>query len=275
MSSESEARTAEPAEDQSQALTYSSYLGLDELLAAQRPRSEEHDEHLFIAVHQVYELWFKQLLHELAYLQRELEEGNGAPALGTLKRILTILKLVVAQIDVIETLTPMQFMSFRERLESASGFQSAQFREIEAVLGRRDRRVLRHYAEGSASYQRIEEALTRRSLYDSFLRYLSLAGYDVPAERLERDVTEPVEGSEGARHAILAAYRDDGEAAQVCERMVDLDEGFQEWRYRHVKMVERTIGDKMGTGGSPGARYLRSTLSRPSFPDLWDVRSEL
>jgi tryptophan 2,3-dioxygenase len=274
MRSETEARTAGAA-DHSQALTYSSYLALEELLGAQRPRSEEHDEHLFIAVHQVYELWFKQLLHELAYLQRELEEGNGPPALGTLKRILTILKLVVAQIDVIETLTPMQFMTFRERLESASGFQSAQFREIEAVLGRRDRRVLRHYPEGSEEYRRIDAALTRGSLYDSFVRYLSLAGYDVPGDRLERDVSAPVEESEGLRHAILAAYRDDGEAAQVCERMVDLDEGFQEWRYRHVKMVERTIGDKMGTGGSPGARYLRSTLSQPSFPDLWAVRSEL
>jgi tryptophan 2,3-dioxygenase len=275
MTSDTEARTTAPTGDHSQALTYSSYLALDELLGAQRPRSEEHDEHLFIAVHQVYELWFKQLLHELAYLQRELEDGNGPPALGTLKRILTILKLVVAQIDVIETLTPMQFMTFRERLESASGFQSAQFREIEAVLGRRDRRVLRHYPEGSEEYRRIEAALKRRSLYDSFVRYLSLAGYDVPSDRLEREVTAPVEGSEGARRAILAAYRDDGEAAQVCERMVDLDEGFQEWRYRHVKMVERTIGDKMGTGGSPGARYLRSTLSQPSFPDLWAVRSEL
>ena len=259
----------------SQALTYSSYLALDELLRAQRPRSEEHDEILFIVVHQVYELWFKVLLHEFAHLQRRLEEGRGSQALFTLKRVLTILKLVVAQIDVMETMTPTQFLSFRDRLESASGFQSAQFRELEAVLGRRDRRVLRHYAGESDSYRQIDAALTRRSLYDSFLRYLSLRGYDVPAERLERDVTAPVEESEGVRRAVLAAYRDDGEAAQMCERMVDLDEGFQEWRYRHVKMVERTIGDKMGTGGSPGGKYLRSTLSQPFFPDLWTVRSEL
>jgi tryptophan 2,3-dioxygenase len=125
--------------EESKALTYTSYLALDEILGAQRPRSDEHDEILFIVVHQVYELWFKELLHELAYLQRLLEEGRGSQALSTLKRILTILKLVVAQIDVIETLTPVQFLSFRDRLQSASGFQSAQFREVEAVLGRRDR----------------------------------------------------------------------------------------------------------------------------------------
>ena len=261
--------------EHSKSLTYTSYLALDELLGAQRPRSEEHDEILFIVVHQVYELWFKELLHELAYLQRLLEEGRGTQALSTFKRILTILKLVVGQIDVIETLTPVQFLSFRDRLESASGFQSAQFRELEAALGRRDRKVLRAYEEGSDAYRQIEAALGRRSVYDSFLRYLSVRGYEVPRDRLERDVTLPVEESEGVRAAILAAYRDEGEAAMVCERMVDVDEGFQEWRYRHVKMVERTIGDKMGTGGSPGAPYLRTTLSQPVFPDLWAVRSEL
>jgi tryptophan 2,3-dioxygenase len=259
----------------SKALTYTSYLALDEILGAQRPRSDEHDEILFIVVHQVYELWFKELLHELAYLQELLEGGRGPQALSTLKRILTILKLIVAQIDVIETLTPAQFLGFRDRLESASGFQSAQFRELEAVLGRRDRGVLAAYEEGTEPYRRIEAALGRPSLYDSFLRYLALRGYDVPADRLERDVTQPVEEAEGVHAALLAAYRDDGEAAQVCERMVDLDEGFQEWRYRHVKMVERTIGSRSGTGGSPGAKYLRTTLHQPMFPDLWSVRSEL
>jgi tryptophan 2,3-dioxygenase len=260
---------------ESKALTYTSYLALDEILATQRPLSDEHDEILFIVVHQVYELWFKELLHEMAYLQRLLEGGQGPQALSTLKRILTILKLVVAQIDVIETLTPAQFLSFRDRLESASGFQSAQFREIEAVLGRRDRKVLAAYEKGSEPYKRIGAALGRRSLYDSFLRYLAFRGYEISANRLERDVMLPAEESGDVQTAILAAYRDDGEAAQVCERMVDLDEGVQEWRYRHVKMVERTIGSRSGTGGSPGARYLHTTLNQPMFPDLWSVRSEL
>ena len=260
---------------QSKALTYTSYLALDEILGAQRPRSDEHDEMLFIVVHQVYELWFKELLHELAHLQVLLEEASGPQALGTLKRILTILKLVVAQLDVIETLQPTQFLSFRDRLESASGFQSGQFRELEAVLGRRDRSMLRAYEEGGDDFRRIEAALQRPSLYDSFMAYLSRRGYNVPGERLERDVSLPVEESAGVHAAILAAYRDDGEAAMVCERMVDVDEGFQEWRYRHVKMVERTIGSKPGTGGSPGAPYLHTTLNKPAFPDLWSVRSEL
>jgi tryptophan 2,3-dioxygenase len=261
--------------EQSKALTYTSYLALDEILGAQRPRSDEHDEILFIIVHQVYELWFKEFLHEFSHLQRLLEEGRGPQALSTLKRILTILKLVVAQIDTIETLTPVQFLSFRDRLESASGFQSAQFRELEAVLGRRDRSVLRAYEEGTEEHRRIEVALARPSVYDSFLRYLALRDYDVPREILERDVTLPVEEAEGVHAAVLAAYRDDGEAAQVCERFVDVDEGFQEWRYRHVKMVERTIGSRPGTGGSGGAAYLRTTLHNPFFPDLWSVRSEL
>jgi tryptophan 2,3-dioxygenase len=261
--------------DHRASLTYTSYLGLDEVLAAQRPRSGEHDELLFIVVHQVYELWFKQLLHEAAHLQRRLEDGDTPHALHTLKRMLTILKTIVAQIDVLETMTPRQFLAFRDRLDEASGFQSAQFRELEALLGRRDPGVLRHYARDSAEQARIAAAMARPSLFDSFLRYLAAQGYPVPAAALERNVTQALEPSEEVQRALLAAYRDDGEPAQVCERMVDLDEGVMEWRYRHVQMVRRTIGDKRGTGGSPGARYLATTLLQPAFPDLWAVRSEL
>jgi tryptophan 2,3-dioxygenase len=261
--------------DHAASLTYSSYLRLDEVLGAQRPRSQEHDELLFIVIHQVYELWFKQLLHEGARLQERLEDGDTAHALHTLKRILTILKTIVAQIDVLETMTPRQFTSFRDRLEAASGFQSAQFRELEALMGRRDATVLRHYAPDSVERQRIAAAMARPSLFDSFLHYLSTQGYDVPAEALERDVTQPLEPSPDVLAVLLAVYRDDGEPAQACERMTDLDEGVMEWRYRHVQMVRRTIGDKRGTGGSPGARYLATTLLQPAFPDLWAVRTEL
>ena len=261
--------------ERSPALTYASYLALDELLAAQRPRSEEHDELLFIVVHQVYELWFKQLLHELRHMQVRLEAGEGPRALHTVRRILTILKTVVAQIDVLETMTPRQFQAFRARLESASGFQSAQFRELEAVLGRRDPEMLAAYPEGSAARERIAAAMARRSVFHSFLGYLATQDLPVPPVALEADVRRSAEPSPGVQRAVLEAYRRDGEAAQMCERLVDLDEGVQEWRYRHVKMVERTIGDKMGTGGSSGAAYLRTTLFRPMFPDLWAVRSEL
>jgi len=257
------------------ALTYTSYLALDEILAAQRPRSDEHDELLFIVIHQVYELWFKQLLHELAHLQRRLEDGDTPHALHTLRRVLTILKVAVAQIDVLETMTPRQFLGFRDRLEASSGFQSAQFRELEAVLGRRDRRVVEHYPAGHEARGRIAAAMARQSLFDSFLRYLASQGYDVPAEVLARDVEWPAEPTSALQCVLLEVYRDDGEPAQVAERLVDVDEGVQEWRYRHVKMVERTIGTKSGTGGSPGAAYLRTTLSTPVFPDLWAIRSEL
>jgi tryptophan 2,3-dioxygenase len=257
------------------ALTYASYLRLDEVLGAQRPRSDEHDEILFIVIHQVYELWFKQMLHELRALQRRFEEGDGPHALHTLRRVRAILKTIVAQIDVLETMTPRQFASFRSRLESASGFQSAQFRELEAVLGRRDRHVLRHYPPDGEAHARIAAALERPSVFDSFLRYLAAHGYPVPAAALQRDVTTAIEPSEGVQDVLLAVYRDEGEPAHVCESLVDIDEGLQEWRYRHVKMVERTIGTKPGTGGSPGAKYLRTTLSKPVFPDLWAIRSRM
>ena len=257
-------------------LTYADYLHLDQLLNLQDPKSEpeEHDELLFIVIHQVYELWFKQLLHELAHLQRRLEDGDTSHALHTLRRVLTILKVAVAQIDVLETMTPRQFLGFRNRLDAASGFQSAQFRELEAVLGRRDASVVEHYPDG-ADRQRVAAAMARPSLYDSFLRYLRAGGYDVPADALARDVSRPLDTSGAVQQVLLAVYRDDGGPAQVAERLVDLDEGMQEWRYRHVKMVERTIGSKPGTGGSPGVSYLRTTLSHPVFPDLWAIRSEL
>lgn len=242
------------------ALTYSSYLHLDELLACQEALSDgpEHDELLFIVIHQVYELWFKVLLHETAHLQAALEAGETAVALGTMKRILTILKTVVAQVDVLETMTPLEFASFRGRLESASGFQSAQFRQLEAVLGRRDEGVLGDHPPGAAR-DAIAAAVAAPSLYDSFLRYMGLAGRP-PAE---------------VQDALVETYRSDPARASVCERMVDIDEGIQEWRYRHVKMVERTIGAKPGTGGSPGVEYLRSTLHHPAFPDLWAIRARL
>jgi tryptophan 2,3-dioxygenase len=261
--------------DYQASLTYSSYLALDDVLGAQRPRSDEHDEMLFIVIHQVYELWFKQLLHEGAQLQRRLEAGHTPHVLHTVKRMLTILKTIVAQIDVLETMTPRQFLAFRDRLDAASGFQSAQFRELEALLGRRDRGMLNHYAPDSAERARIAARMERASLFDSFLRYLATQDYAAPRAALERDVTQPLEESHAVQRVLLAAYRDEGEPAQVCERMVDLDEGVMEWRYRHVQMVRRTIGDRRGTGGSAGTGYLATTLLRPAFPDLWAVRTEL
>ncbi|GAA2212391.1 tryptophan 2,3-dioxygenase family protein [Nonomuraea monospora] len=255
-------------------LTYSSYLALDEILGAQRPVSDSHDETLFIVVHQVYELWFKQTLHEMAELQLELAGGFTAHAMRTLHRLLRIMKLAAAQMDVLETMTPAQFSAFRGKLGTSSGFQSAQFREIEAVLGRRDERILLGQPEGDPARDRIAAAMAKPSLYDSLITYLYLRGYEVPKDKLHRDVTEQLEPSEDLQSLLLRVYQDDTGAAQLCERMVDLDESIQEWRYRHLKMVERTIGARPGTAGSSGGGYLRASLA-PCFPDLWAIRSAM
>jgi tryptophan 2,3-dioxygenase len=243
------------------AVTYGSYLKLEELLSLQQPRSEgpEHDELLFIVIHQVYELWFKELLHEFDRVRRLLEADEPHRAQHTLKRILTILKVMVAQLDILETMTPLEFLSFRQRLEAASGFQSDQFRQIEFLLGKKSEQAIQRFPAGS----RAREALTRRlqepTLWDGFLLYLAREGYQVS------DV----------QRILIDIYRRDPKNAELCERLVDLDEGLQEWRYRHVKMVERTIGVKPGTGGSSGASYLRETIGDPLFPDLWEIRSRL
>jgi tryptophan 2,3-dioxygenase len=258
-------------------LTYSSYLKLDELLSLQRPLSEgpEHDETLFIVIHQVYELWFKEILHELDYLETLLARSDTPRALHTLRRVLTILKVVVAQIDVLETMTPLEFLSFRERLESGSGFQSFQFRELEFALGLKRPEAIARYPEGSEGRRRLEQRMARPTLWDAFLMYLAARGFAVPAASLARDVTAPVTATAELHPVLIDIYRRDPEASALCERLVDLDEGIQEWRYRHVKMVQRTIGTKRGTGGSPGAAYLLTTLDRPCFPDLWAIRTEL
>jgi tryptophan 2,3-dioxygenase len=259
------------------ALTYTSYLKLDELLALQRPRSDgpEHDEMLFIIVHQVYELWFKQVVHEVRHLRATLTAGESAGALAALKRILTILKTLVAQVDVIETMTPMSFNSFRARLEAASGFQSHQFRELEFLLGYKRPEIVNQHPAGSAARATLEKLLGEPGVFDAFLQYLVRQGHAVPAAILARDVRAPHKASVAVQDVLLEVYRRNDFAAQVCERLVDFDEGLQEWRYRHVKMVERTIGAKPGTGGSQGAAYLRETLFRPLFPDLWEIRSRL
>ena len=260
---------------QDKSLTYTSYLALEEILGAQRPNSDEHDEILFIVVHQVYELWFKQLIHELRYLQRMLEAGNDARAFATFKRVLTILKLVVQQLDVIETMTPVQFLDLPRAARvvlrlPVRPVPRARGDPRPARPGRADRvprgRARLREGEGGAGAAvrlRLVPALPGRTRATT-----------CPAEALERDVTQPVQESKGVQAALLQAYRDDGGPAQVAERLVDFDEGFMEWRYHHVKMVERTIGTRQGTGGY-GAEYLRSTLHKPFFPDLWAVRSEL
>ncbi|HKU42588.1 MAG TPA: tryptophan 2,3-dioxygenase family protein [Polyangiales bacterium] len=259
------------------ALTYGKYLQLERLLGAQQPLSTgpEHDEMLFIVVHQVYELWFKQILHELDRLRVTLDRAETHRALATLKRVLTIFKTLVAQIDILETMTPMSFLAFRDRLERSSGFESVQFRQIEFSLGHKRKSALEHYPEGSAERAQLERRMQERSVWDSFLGYLHAQGFELPAEVRQRDVQQAIEPSAAVQAALLSVYKSDALVSQLCERLVDLDEGVQEWRYRHVKMVERTIGTKAGSGGSSGAEYLKATLFKPLFPDLWAIRVQL
>jgi tryptophan 2,3-dioxygenase len=259
------------------ALTYASYLKVDELLSLQQPRSAgpEHDEMLFIVVHQVYELWFKELLHELDRVARLLTDDESHRASHALKRILTILKVMVAQLDILETMTPLEFLSFRERLAAASGFQSDQFRQIEFVLGRKTEPAIARFPEGSRARAALARRYREPTLWDAFLHYLAREGYPVPPGQLSRDVTAAIAPSEAVQRVLVDIYRGDTKNSELCERLVDLDEGMQEWRYRHVKMVERTIGAKPGTGGSMGAAYLRATLGQSLFPDLWDIRTRL
>jgi tryptophan 2,3-dioxygenase len=263
------------AENDSPAFTYGSYLKVDELLALQEPRSVEHDEILFIVIHQVYELWFREMLHELDRVTELLRQDMGDRAQHTLKRILTILKVLVAQVDILVTMTPLEFLTFRNRLAAASGFQSDQFRQIEFVLGVKSRASIERFGEGTRARAALEARWGAPTLWDAFLHYLRREGHDIPHAQLTRDVTTAIEPSPEVQEILIDVYQNDSRNSELCERLVDLDEGIQEWRYRHVKMVERTIGRKPGTGGSAGAEYLKSTVGRPAFPDLWEIRASL
>jgi len=258
-------------------LTYARYLKLDRLLELQEPQSSppEHDETLFIVIHQVYELWFKLLLHEFGKIDRNFSAGDLFGAIATFKRVRMVLKTLVAQIDILETMTPMSFLAFRNRLETASGFQSEQFRELEFLLGYKRPEMLKYQPPGSALHARLQKRLAERSLIDHFYDFLETRGVAIPGALRARDLTLPNEPDATIQDALLRLYRTQPDVSILLELMTDFDEGLQEWRYRHVKMVERTIGNQPGTGGSPGAEYLKASLFKPVFPDLWAIRSRV
>lgn len=257
------------------ALSYGSYLKVDELTALQCPRSDpaEHDEMLFIVIHQVYELWFRLLLHETEKARADFFANQLYEGLGTLRRIRTVLKTLVGQVDVLETMTPIQFASFRARLDMASGFQSAQFRELEFLLGHKRAAMLRFHPAQTPAHARLAQRLAEPSLHDALYALLAQRGVTVPDALLHKAPDAPTEPSPDLQAALADAYRRQPDLVLLLEELLDIDEGLQEWRYRHVKMVERTIGNKMGTGGSSGSHYLRQTLFTPLFPDLWALRS--
>ena len=258
-------------------LTYSRYLKLDQLLATQAPLSDpvQHDEMLFIVIHQVYELWFKLVLHEVDRCKQELSAGDLWGAIARFKRLRTILKTLVGQLDILETMTPLSFLAFRDRLETSSGFQSAQFRALEFAIGMKRPEMLAHYLSEGALHAELERRLRERSLMDHFYDFLATRGVPIPEALRSKDVTLPTQPDERIQAALVRLFRESPDVAILLELMTDFDEGLQEWRYRHVKMVERTIGNKKGTGGSTGAEYLRTTLFRPVFPDLWAIRQQL
>jgi len=258
-------------------LTYSSYLDIPALLSLQRPRSSppEHDEMLFIVIHQTYELWFKLLLHEIEKINRDFSAGDLYAAIATWQRARTIMKTLVGQLDILETMTPMSFASFRDRLETSSGFQSTQFRELEFLLGYKRPNVVKYLREEDAGFAAVMRRLHERSVVDHFYDFLSRQGVSVPGALRTRPPAEPTLPDADVQDAVLGLYKSRPDVAILFELMTDFDEGFQEWRYRHVKVVERTIGSKHGTGGSPGVEFLKMSLFKPVFPDLWAIRHRL
>ena len=265
-----------PPEPAPNTVTYGGYLKIQELLDLQQPLSEprHHDETLFIIIHQVYELWFKQLLHEMDAAVEAFGQGAVLRAHKIFRRVVAIQRVLNVQLTVLETMTPQDFNVFRSLLNPASGFQSAQCRELEAISGIKDPRFNKLHAADSDALARIERRLADATVYDAFLGLLITRGFDVPA-------TQPAFGSEDSER-IVAAMRTlymESEAHYdlylTCEHLIEYDELFQIWRFSHIKMVERTIGLKWGTGGSPGVPYLKSTLAKRFFPELWEVRTRL
>jgi len=269
-------------------LTYNNYLKVKELKTLQICESQpsHHDEPLFIIIHQTYELWFKLILHELDEVAALLEAGRARRALWFLKRIVSIMRLLVGQIHILETMTPQDFLGFRNLLNPASGFQSSQFREIEVACGLRDAALMEHFRNDEEAYASIKRRATSPSLQHHFYNLLRLRGFTMPEleetdvpRQLTPDDQKQSEQFENERVQELRKLYEEtekyGELYDIAESLVDLDEQIFLWRMHHVTVVERIIGFKRGTGGSEGVGYLRSTLTKRCFPDLWKVRTEI
>jgi tryptophan 2,3-dioxygenase len=261
-----ERRFGQLTEPSDELLTYGSYLKIPELLSLQQLRSDPavHDELLFIVVHQAYELWFKQLLFELESIRDRMFEGDAGRARHYLVRVHAIERVLIEHIEVLQSMSPQDFLAFRTLLTPASGFQSVQFRELEFISGLKDERYLKDVASEPNERTRLERRLAEPTLWDGFCALLETNGYPMPAD-----------GGEVRRVSLVAMARDHRELFAVSEGLLDHDESLSIWRYHHVLMVEREIGAKRGTGGSSGVDYLRTTLDKRCFPELWGLRSHL
>jgi tryptophan 2,3-dioxygenase len=264
--------------DLGSALSYAEYLQLDKLLAAQKPLSNEHNEMLFIIVHQVSELWMRLMLHELTAALECVRRDDLDPALKMLARISRTQTQLISVWDVLSTMSPFEYSAFRNELGRSSGFQSLQYRLLEFQLGNKNAEMLNAHTRDPHGYQTLARALAAPSLYDEVLRLLSRRGYGIPEDYLSRDFSEPYKASKQVAGAWLGVYHNadkDWDLYELAERLVDLDQSFQLWRCHHLKTVERIIGYKPGTGGTGGVSYLAKALELKFFPELWQIRSAM
>lgn len=259
-------------------MRYGDYLQLDKILQAQQPLSSEHDEMLFIIIHQASELWLKQACFEIAAAITNVRNSNFRHAFKVISRVKQILNQMVQSWGILSTLTPVDYHSFRERLGSASGFQSYGYRKLEFLLGNKNADVLQVHRNTGFAYEDLERALHAPSLYDEVIRKLSERGFEIESAVLERDVTLPYEPHDSVQQAWLSIYRNadkNFELYELAEKLVDIEDAFQQWRFKHMYTVQRIIGHQAGTGGSSGVNFLKKALDISFFPELLSLRSEL
>jgi len=264
--------------DFTQTMSYGDYLALDQILNAQRPCSPNHNEMLFIVQHQTSELWMKLMLHELHAVRAHMHSKDLPPAFKMLSRVARIMDQLVHAWDVLATMTPPEYSEIRAHLGNSSGFQSAQYRELEFILGNKNSRLLEVHKTTPATHQRLDQALRAPSIYDEAILLLAHAGFEIDQERLTADWTQPTLANESVKAAWLSVYRDPSKywaLYELAEKLVDLETAFRFWRFRHVTTVERIIGFKTGSGGTAGVSYLRKMLDVVLFPELFSLRTAL
>ena len=259
-------------------MSYGQYLALDDILNAQNPLTDEHDEVLFIIIHQASELWMKLCLHELTAATEQIKNDELGPSFKMLARVARIQAQLLQSWDVLATMTPHDYLRFRDKLGASSGFQSYQYRLMEYALGNRNAALAEVHKDHADIYARLQDGLAQPSLYDEVLRLLKRRGFDVPDTVVERDWREPYVPSKAIEDVWLNIYRnaeEEWELYELAEKLVDLEHRFQQWRFAHLKTVERIIGYRRGTGGSSGVSYLSKALDLQFFPELWSVRTEI
>lgn len=264
--------------DLGNSMSYSEYLCLDKLLDAQKPLSLEHDETMFIILHQTMELWMKLCIHELTAALKQIQRDELGPVFKMLMRVSRIQTQMAQSWDVLATMTPMDYSAFRNSLGKASGFQSFQYRTLEFLIGNKSASIIEVFRRDPETYAALTRTLNMPSLYDESLRLLSRRGFEIPGDYLDRDWSQPYQASKQVAAAWLAVYHtkeENWDLYELAEKLVDLDHRFQAWRFNHMKTVERIIGYKRGTGGSSGVGYLSKALELRFFPELWSVRTSM